>query len=154
MAGQLARVMANPTAALERLERGDGQAAMALGNLIGTSVGPGGSAQQMPEMVERYGGQRLLRATLAQLAAARQQRNYVLWRGAALLASNCCRFDGEQGERYRASLLEQGGCCCAGRGRAWLPDRLAVCCPPVACALASCRRPAPEKVPMPAWLQG
>lgn len=109
MAGILSMAMANPPNALQRFEQGDPQMGTAIGNLVGVGVGNSAAGvPQHPEVLETYDGQRLLQAATAQLAAARQQRDYTIWRSALLVASNCCRFNGDQGEVYRQSLLDQG----------------------------------------------
>lgn len=68
-----------------------------------------GAAEQAPHMVATFGGDRLLDAVAAQMAAARRQRDYSLWRATMLLATNCTRFSGEQGDGYRRRLMAQGG---------------------------------------------
>lgn len=49
------------------------------------------------------------------MAAARERRDYSLWRGCLVLATNCTRFRGETGARYRRRLLDRGRL----QGRRW-----------------------------------
>jgi len=77
---------------------------------------------QNPLLVQTFGGERLFAAAFAQLATAQQQRDYSLWPATLLLLSNCCRFSGEQGSSYRASLILMQRGEAADRIRVW------VCC--------------------------
>ncbi|KAL4422350.1 hypothetical protein ABPG75_008547 [Micractinium tetrahymenae] len=107
MAGILTVALASPPLALAKLQRGDVQSAMAIGNLLGVAVGSS-ATQQDPAAVATFGGDRLLDAVVQQMAAARQRREYSLWRATMLLAANCTRFSGQAGDGYRRRLLEQG----------------------------------------------
>lgn len=63
------------------------------------AVGQGAGQPQKPDVVATYGGEALLAAAVAQLAAARRQPDYVLWRATLALCVKLHPLRGTGGQR-------------------------------------------------------